>query len=75
MRLRVIYWVEHLCCKKKLALTMLLTFCSSQFQKRESRRKKEGREGRREEGRKESVKKEKGKGNEMSIYSVTTTQT
>lgn len=54
---------------------MFLTFCSSQFQKRESRRKKEGREGRREEGRKESVKKEKGKGNEMSIYSVTTTQT
>lgn len=39
LRVRIIYGVEHICCKKKLAWTMLLIVCSSHFQKRQRRTK------------------------------------
>lgn len=63
-------WGEHLCFKKKLALTMILIFCSSPI----SRKKElgEGREEERKEGegssREKSMKEKRKKGNEMSIY-------
>ena len=51
LRVRISYRVEHICCKKKLAWTMLLIVYSSHFQKRQRRTK-----GSKERGEEERVK-------------------
>ena len=49
LRVRIIYGVQHVCYKKKLALTMLLIVYSSHFQERQRRTKGSKEQG--EEGR------------------------